>query len=108
MLPGSATGGCQDFPSPEFVCAPFINKRVAIWWRRAAGPAVKLLRQIPSIVPVRGALLVAVLQTPHRFPTKGQLCAYSGFAIETHDSGEYPYVSGSCWQPGTHQRARVE
>jgi transposase len=56
--------------------------------------AVKLLRQIPSIGPIRSALLVALLQTPHRFRTKRQLWAYSGFAVETHDSGEYRYVRG--------------
>src|SRR5277367_5035944 len=44
-------------------------------------PAVKLLRQIPSIGPIRAAMLVALLQTPHRFRTKRQLWAYSGFAI---------------------------
>jgi transposase len=57
-------------------------------------PAVKLLRQIPAIGPIRAALLVALLQTPHRFRTKRQLWAYSGFAVETHDSGEYRYVRG--------------
>lgn len=57
-------------------------------------PAVKLLRQIPSIGPIRAALLVALLQTPHRFRSKRQLWAYSGFAVETHDSGEYRYVRG--------------
>jgi transposase len=57
-------------------------------------PAVKLLRQIPSIGPIRAALLVALLQTPHRFRTKRQLWAYSGFAVETHDSGEYRYGRG--------------
>ena len=57
-------------------------------------PGVKLLRQIPSIGPIRTALLVALLQTPHRFRTKRQLWAYSGFAVETHDSGEYRYVRG--------------
>jgi transposase len=57
-------------------------------------PAVKLLRQIPSIGPIRAALLVALLQTPHRFRTKRQLWAYSGFAVETHDSGEYRIVRG--------------
>jgi transposase len=56
--------------------------------------AVKLLRQIPSIGPIRSALLVALLQTPHRFRTKRQLWAYSGFAVEVHDSGEYRYVRG--------------
>ena len=57
-------------------------------------PAVKRLRQIPFIGPIRGALLVALIQTPHRFRTKRQLWAYSGFAVETHDSGEYRYVGG--------------
>jgi hypothetical protein len=57
-------------------------------------PAVKLLHQIPSIGPIRAALLVALLQTPHRFRTKRQLWAYSGLAVETHDSGEYRYVRG--------------
>jgi transposase len=56
--------------------------------------AVKLLRQIPSIGPIRAALLVALLPTPHRFRTKRQLWAYRGFALETHDSGEYRSVRG--------------
>jgi len=56
--------------------------------------AVKLLCQIPSIGPIRAALLVALLQTPQRFRTKRQLWAYSGFALETHDSGEYRCVRG--------------
>jgi transposase len=56
--------------------------------------ATKRLRQIPSIGPIRAALLVALLQTPHRFRTKRQLWAYSGFGIETHDSGEHRLVEG--------------
>ena len=45
--------------------------------------ATKLLRQIPSIGPIRAALLIALMQTPHRFRTKRQLWAYSGLALET-------------------------
>jgi transposase len=56
--------------------------------------ATKLLRQIPSIGPIRAAVLIALLQTPHRFRTKRQLWAYSGLAIETRGSGEYRYVDG--------------
>lgn len=41
--------------------------------------AVKLLQQIPSIGPIRAALLLALLQTPHRFRTKRQLWAYIGW-----------------------------
>ena len=54
--------------------------------------AVNLLRQIPAIGPIRSALLVALLQTPHRFRTKRQLWAYGGFAVQTYDSGEYRMV----------------
>ena len=70
---------------------------------------VKLLRQIPSIGPIRSALLVALLQTPHRFRTKRQLWAYSGFAVQTHDSGEYRSVPRqTATQPRTHHGARTE
>ena len=47
-------------------------------------------------------MLMALLQTPHRFRTKRQLWAYSGFAIETHDSGEHCYVEGSFNEKGSH------
>ncbi len=60
----------------------------------ARHPATRRLRQIPSIGPIRAALLIALLQTPHRFRTKRQLWAYSGFGIETHGSGEHRYVDG--------------
>src|SRR5712664_4891858 len=40
--------------------------------------ALKLLRQIPSIGPIRAVLLLALIQTPHRFRSKRQLWAYSG------------------------------
>jgi transposase len=56
--------------------------------------AVKLLRQIPSIGPIRAALLVALLQTPHRFRTKRQLWAYIGLALKTYTSGEYRFEGG--------------
>jgi transposase len=56
--------------------------------------ASTLLSQIPSIGPIRAALLIALLQTPDRFRTKRQLWAYSGLAIETHDSAENQYVNG--------------
>ena len=56
--------------------------------------AVTLLRQIPSIGPIRAALLIALIQTPHRFRTKRQLWAYSGLALQTYSSGEYRFVEG--------------
>jgi transposase len=56
--------------------------------------AAKLLREIPFIGPIRTALLIAILQTPHRFRTKRQLWTYSGLGIETHGSAEHRYVEG--------------
>lgn len=56
--------------------------------------ALHLLRQIPSIGPIRAALLIALIQTPHRFRTKRQLWAYSGLALQTYSSGEYRVVEG--------------
>ena len=52
------------------------------------------LRQIPSLGPIRSALAVALIQTPHRFRSKRQLWTYSGLGLETRDSGEYHYVRG--------------
>jgi transposase len=56
--------------------------------------AMKLLQQIPSIGPIRAALLIALIQTPHRFRTKRQLWAYCGLALKTYTSGEYRFVGG--------------
>jgi transposase len=56
--------------------------------------AQQLLRQIPLLGPIRVALLIALLQTPHRFRTKRQLWAYSGLALQTRVSGEYRFTGG--------------
>jgi len=57
-------------------------------------PAREVLSQIPRLGPIRVALLIALLQTPHRFRTKRQLWAYCGLALQTRSSGEYRYSGG--------------
>jgi transposase len=57
-------------------------------------PARRWLRTLPYIGPIRSVLLLALIQTPHRFRTKRQLWAYSGMALKTHSSGEYRFVNG--------------
>ena len=52
------------------------------------------LQQIPCIGPIRAALLIALIQTPHRFRTKRQLWAYSGLALATRTSAEYRFLDG--------------
>jgi transposase len=55
---------------------------------------VKLLRTIPQLGPIRSALIVATVDTPHRFRTKRQLWSYSGLGIVTHTSAEYEMRQG--------------
>ena len=56
--------------------------------------AMNLLRQIPSVGPIRAALLITLIQTPHRFRTKRQPWACSGLALKTSASGEYRVLEG--------------
>src|SRR6202023_3916277 len=57
-------------------------------------PARKLLEQIPRLGPVRVALLIALIQPPHRFRTKRQLWNYRGLGLRTRARGEYRYTGG--------------
>src|SRR6202051_3992005 len=68
--------------------------------------ATKLLRQIPSIGPIRAALLIALMQTPHRFRSKRQLWTYSGLAINTRDSAQHRYVGGQLQRSKKPQQVR--
>ena len=56
--------------------------------------AWKLLCQIPSIGPIRAAVLLGILQTPHRFRSKRQLWSYGGVGIETSSSADHHVVKG--------------
>jgi len=56
--------------------------------------AWKLLRSIPALGPIRAAVLMAILQTPHRFRTKRMLWKYSGFGVVTQTSADQQYVNG--------------
>jgi len=51
--------------------------------------ATALLKTVPQLGPIRSALIVATVDTPHRFRTKRQLWSYSGLGIVTHTSAEY-------------------
>ena len=68
--------------------------------------AAKLLRQIPCIGPIRAALLIAFMQTPHRFRSKRQLWTYSGLGIETHDSAQFRFVDGQLQRSKKPQQLR--
>jgi transposase len=55
---------------------------------------VQLLRTIPQLGAIRAALIVATVDTPHRFRTRHQLWSYSGLAVITHMSSEYELQEG--------------
>src|SRR5262249_38975450 len=56
--------------------------------------AWKWLRSIPALGPIRVAVLMAIVQTPHRFRTKRPLWKYSGLGVVTHTSADHRYVKG--------------
>jgi transposase len=58
-------------------------------------PAHRLLLSVPGLGLIRVALLLALLQTPHRFRSKRQLWAYAGLALVTRTSADYRLVQGS-------------
>ena len=49
---------------------------------------------VPFLGPLRAAVLIGRVQTPHRFRTKRQFWTYCGLALETRDSAEYRVIDG--------------
>lgn len=56
--------------------------------------AARWLQSVPFLGPIRAALLIGRVQTPHRFRSKRQFWAYCGLALQTRDSAEYRVVQG--------------
>ena len=50
-------------------------------------PAVGLLLGIPGVGPIVAATVVAIIETPHRFPTKEHLWKYCCLAVAKRESG---------------------
>ena len=66
----------------------------------------KQLGGIPSIGPIRAAVLLGIVQTPHRFRTKRQLWTYSGLGIEVHSSADHQVVKGQLQRKKKHVEIR--
>jgi transposase len=56
--------------------------------------AVKWLRTIPFLGPIRAAVLLGRVQTPHRFRSKRQFWTYCGLGLETRSSADYRVRQG--------------
>ena len=75
---------------------------------RAGSIRPALLRQIPRLGPIRVALLIAFIQTPHRFRTKRQLWAYCGLALRDAEQWRIPLSPGAnCSIRGNHPACGV-
>jgi len=68
--------------------------RAALLAESRKHPAEKILRSIPTLGPMRVALLLAILQTPHRFRGKRQLWNYAGLGLVTRTSADYQMLDG--------------
>jgi transposase len=56
--------------------------------------AQKILLSIPTLGPVRVAVLMAAMQTPHRFRSNRKLWTYVGLGLVTRSSADYRIVQG--------------
>jgi hypothetical protein len=52
------------------------------------------LGEIPGFGPLRVALLIAMMQTPHRFRNRSKLWTYGGLGLVQEGSSEYRWVDG--------------
>lgn len=57
-------------------------------------PGWKILGSIPFFGPIRVALLLAIMASPHRFRTKRSIWAYAGLAVVTVSSADHAMVEG--------------
>ena len=62
----------------------------------------KLLQTIPGVGPVCAAIMVAVIDQPHRFPDKRHLWSYAGVGASQRSSGKGAVKTG-----GTHHGNRL-
>ena len=68
--------------------------RQAVMVECQKNPATKFLRSLPFFGPLRAAVLIARVQTPHRFRTKRQFWTYCGLGLDTRSSADYVEQDG--------------
>jgi len=62
--------------------------------------AQEILRSIPTLGPVRVAVLMGVMQTPHRFRRNRQLWTYTGLGLVSRSTANYRIVEGQLTRAG--------
>ena len=56
--------------------------------------AYRILMSIPGLGPIRVAMLLAIIVTPHRFRSKRQFWKYCGLSVITRTSSDYEFIHG--------------
>jgi transposase len=92
--PGARRRAELRYEQLDFLREERQKARAALLQESRRHPAHKILRSVPSIGPVRAALLLAWLRTPYRFRGKRTLWGYAGLALVTHSSADYRLVKG--------------
>jgi len=57
-------------------------------------PGYKILIEINGLGPIRSAIIIGVVGTPHRFRTKRQFWPYCGLGVVTKSSADHEIVNG--------------
>jgi transposase len=75
------------------------------WLREEAKghSALRWVKRVPGLGPIRSAQVVATVVTPHRFRTRRQFWSYCGLAVVTRSSADWVPKPGGGWMRG--QRA---
>jgi transposase len=80
----------------EFDCLRELRRKAKMKMLSAARAekAYRLLMSIPGLGPVRVAILLAIVVTPHRFRSKRQFWKYCGLSVVIRTSSDYQVVRG--------------
>ena len=92
--PGARRRAERLYAELDLVLALRKEARQEMVWESRRHSAHRLLCSIPPLGPVRVALLLALLKTPHRFRNKRQLWTYAGLGLVTRSSADYRDVEG--------------
>jgi len=57
-------------------------------------PGYKILTKVSGLGPIRVAIIMGIMGTPHRFRTKRQFWPYCGLGVVTKSSADYEIVNG--------------
>lgn len=82
------------FRQLEFTLTEQDAARQALLAEAADSPAFLLLQSFPCVGPVRAALFIAIVGSPHRFANRRRFWKYSGFAVRRTGSGEHIVEDG--------------